>query len=176
MDLRIRKTKRSIRAAFLELRKNRTLEKITVKELSELAEISKGTFYLHYKDIYDLSDQLQRALIADIIGTVPDPELFYSDPQNAHTMIREAFAENHAAVRTLFSGSQAAVLPILIEKEIRQRIFERYPAYETDIEMNTRLSFFILGSFYAYENNADRFSPHEVSQIIIDILKQGMNP
>ena len=51
MDLRVEKTKRSIINAFLNLRSRKPLEKITVKELSEIAQINKATFYLHYHDI-----------------------------------------------------------------------------------------------------------------------------
>lgn len=60
MDLRTIKTKRNIKNAFIQLRTKKPLERITVKELAELAEISKATFYLHYHDVYDLSDQLQK--------------------------------------------------------------------------------------------------------------------
>ena len=66
MDLREKRTKRNIKNAFISLRKTKALERITVKELAELAEISKATFYLHYCDIYDLSDQLQKEVIQDI--------------------------------------------------------------------------------------------------------------
>ena len=54
MDLRITRTRNSIFSAFLELRSKKALERITVKELTEKAGISKQTFYLHFKDIYDL--------------------------------------------------------------------------------------------------------------------------
>ena len=70
MDLRERKTKRAIKDAFLQLRVKKPLERIRVKELSELAQISKATFYLHYKDIYDLSEQLQNEVVQDIMGAV----------------------------------------------------------------------------------------------------------
>ena len=56
MDLRVTKTQRAIRAAFLELREKKPLEKITVKELCQRAEIHKSTFYDHYADVYALSD------------------------------------------------------------------------------------------------------------------------
>ena len=59
MDLRVQKTQRSIINALIELRSKKNLEKITVKELAERAEINKATFYQHYKDIYDLSEQLE---------------------------------------------------------------------------------------------------------------------
>ena len=47
MDLRQKKTLAAIRTAFLELLGKKPLEKITVKELAEKAQISKATFYLH---------------------------------------------------------------------------------------------------------------------------------
>ena len=48
MDLRIQKTRAAIKSAFLELRRKKPIEKITVTELAKLAEINKATFYLHY--------------------------------------------------------------------------------------------------------------------------------
>ena len=47
MDIRIRKTEQAIKNAFIELRSKKSLEKITVKELCELAMINKSTFYSH---------------------------------------------------------------------------------------------------------------------------------
>ena len=57
MDIRIEKTERAIRNAFLELRAAKPLEKITVKELCSLACINKSTFYstkLFIVQIYEL--------------------------------------------------------------------------------------------------------------------------
>ena len=54
MDIRIEKTERAIKNAFLELRSRKPLGKITVKELCSLAAINKSTFYSHYEDIYAL--------------------------------------------------------------------------------------------------------------------------
>ena len=48
MDLRTERTKRSIANAFLELRKQKPIEKITVKELAELAFINKATCYVTF--------------------------------------------------------------------------------------------------------------------------------
>ena len=58
MDLRVEKTKGSIVNAFLSLRAKKPLEKITVKELCQLARINKSTFYTHYSDIFALSHAL----------------------------------------------------------------------------------------------------------------------
>ena len=74
MDLRIQKTKNNIFNAYIELREKKPIEKITVKELTDKAQISKQTFYLHYKDIYDLTEQIEQELIADIMKDVEYPE------------------------------------------------------------------------------------------------------
>ena len=44
MDLRVKKTRKSIVDAFIELRQIKPLEKITVKELASKAMINKATF------------------------------------------------------------------------------------------------------------------------------------
>ena len=44
LDLRVEKTERGIKNAFIELRSRKPLEKITVKELCESARINKSTF------------------------------------------------------------------------------------------------------------------------------------
>ena len=66
MDLRIEKTEKGIKNAFIELRSKKPLEKITVRELCEIARINKSTFYSHYKDIYDLSDTLEGEAVSHI--------------------------------------------------------------------------------------------------------------
>ena len=59
MDLRVQRTRKNIRDAFIELRSRKPIEKITVKELAEAAFINKATFYQHYEDLYDLSESME---------------------------------------------------------------------------------------------------------------------
>ena len=53
-DRRTKRTKLLLKNAFTELLSMKTLNEISVKELCELADINRGTFCLHYQDIYDL--------------------------------------------------------------------------------------------------------------------------
>lgn len=62
-DLRVRYTHKVIQEAFWKLLKEKPLAKITVKEVCDLAEINRGTFYKHYMDCYDLMDKLQEETI-----------------------------------------------------------------------------------------------------------------
>ncbi len=62
-DRRTRKTKAQIKLALIELMAQKDITKISVKELAELADINRGTFYLHYYDIYDVLEQIQNDFI-----------------------------------------------------------------------------------------------------------------
>lgn len=41
----------------------KSIKDITVKELCESVDINRGTFYLHYKDIYDMLEQTEQELL-----------------------------------------------------------------------------------------------------------------
>lgn len=65
-DRRIRKTKRLLREALIELMSEKSLEHITIKDLTERADLNRGTFYLHYCDIYDLLEQSENEILEEI--------------------------------------------------------------------------------------------------------------
>ena len=70
VDSRVRRTKRLLRQGLTELLKEKSIKKITVRELSERVDINRGTFYLHYKDIYDLVEQIEQELFDEYEGIV----------------------------------------------------------------------------------------------------------
>ena len=63
LDIRIEKTERAIKQAFMELRAEKPLEKIRVKELCDRACINKSTFYAHYQDIYALANAMEDEMV-----------------------------------------------------------------------------------------------------------------
>ena len=65
-DLRIRRTKRLLKEAFIELLSEKPLDKLTVNMLAERAEINRATFYLHYKDMKDFIEQFIDELYIDL--------------------------------------------------------------------------------------------------------------
>lgn len=59
-----RRSRKLIRTAFIELmNEKKDIEKITVKEIVERADISKSTFYAHYKDIYGVVEEFEKEII-----------------------------------------------------------------------------------------------------------------
>lgn len=171
MDLREKKTKRNIKNAFISLRAHKPLERISVKELAELAEISKATFYLHYRDIYDLSDHLQNEVIQDVLNSLENPEILLTDSTAFTSALFHAFYAQQTLIDILFSDSQSAVLPLSIEKEIKKYIFERIPSSSADAQFNILLTYQILGGYHVYQQYHKQYDIDFVLSVIEEATK-----
>ena len=62
-DPRVRYTRGVIQTAFLDLLRQKPVEKITVREICDKAEINRSTFYKHYQDCYDLLDKIKEDVL-----------------------------------------------------------------------------------------------------------------
>ena len=155
MDLRIEKTKGSIINSFIEIRSKKELEKITVKELCEKAQINKSTFYSHYHDIYDLEEQLETEVVNSIVEQLNHPEYVIEKPELFNQELYEGYMAKNTLINILFAGSRSSILVCKVEKSIKDLAFEKYPEYKNDLAKNIALTYCIYGAYYAfYENRA----------------------
>ncbi|MCR4673522.1 MAG: TetR/AcrR family transcriptional regulator [Lachnospiraceae bacterium] len=60
-------TKKMLKSSLIELMNNNPISKITIKDICEQAELSRSTFYLHYKDQYDLLYEVENEVITTVI-------------------------------------------------------------------------------------------------------------
>ena len=65
-DRRIAKSEKAIQSAFLEMLLDIGFDAVTVKEMTEKADISRKTFYLHYLDKYDLLNKIVDEMIKEL--------------------------------------------------------------------------------------------------------------
>ena len=71
MDRRVKKTQTAIRKAFTELIKEKgNVDEITIKEIVDRADISRSTFYTHYSDILELTDDISNMFAEEIAELV----------------------------------------------------------------------------------------------------------
>lgn len=73
-DRRVRKTKKQLRSALTTLLLQKDISHVTVRDVAELADVNRGTFYAHYSDVYDLLHHLEDDLLArlDEVGARHD--------------------------------------------------------------------------------------------------------
>lgn len=178
MDLRTKKTLRAITSAFLTLREKKPLEKISVKELTELAEISKATFYLHYRDIYDLSKHLQQEAVTDIFNDISHPEQLVTDPAGFIRELFTVYLAHQKVTDILFSGDQAYVFRQSIEAVVREQSIAQFPHLKDNPTFNVALSYAVHGCCFAYLENRDRFGISATMAVlshITQVLRKEIN-
>lgn len=150
MNNRIEKTKQSIYNAFIDLRSKKNLEKITIKELCETAQINKSTFYVYYRDIYDLSDKIEDEIVSEVIRSLDTTGKILENSAELSKSLFYAYTAQTSLISVIFSGMRAQQLPKKIEAALREAIFSVYPEYKDDIDFNVRLTYSIYGGFYTY--------------------------
>lgn len=165
MDLRVVKTKKSIEDAFLQLRSSQPLEKIKVTELCEIALINKTTFYTHFQDIYDLSDQIEDETISSILSQFTRLDSLFTDPTTFIKGLYFLFKSNEELVKTLFSGR----MDLLVDKIEKQLNFE-YPQFSEQPEKEIALSFIIHGATHVL--NEPKFSEEILLNTLSKIVTQ----
>lgn len=81
-DRRVRRTKALLTDALFSLLKEKSYKDITVKELCDAADINRGTFYLHYKDIYDMVEQLEQEVLYELrqLVSAHTPNVLHTNP------------------------------------------------------------------------------------------------
>ena len=65
IDRRVRRTKKLLRQGLTKLMSEKKINKITVKELTDLVDVNRATFYLYYKDIFDMVESIENELFDD---------------------------------------------------------------------------------------------------------------
>jgi AcrR family transcriptional regulator len=65
---RVTETKERLRNAFFDLYEEKKIDRISIKEITDRAQLNRGTFYVYYKDIYDLLENTEDELIAELVS------------------------------------------------------------------------------------------------------------
>ena len=173
MDNRIEKTKRSIYDAFIGLRGKKPLEKLTVKELCEAADINKSTFYVYYRDVYDLSDKIEDEIVTEVLKSLDNTDMILSNSAEFSKALFRAYSRQTDLIASVFSGMRAEQLPRKIEASLKKTVFALYPEYADNIDFNIRLTYSIYGGFYTYLKFRDsRYE--EVVEVIGELSEKVM--
>lgn len=109
VDPRVKKTRRFLREALLQLISEKGFDAITVKDLTQYAEINRATFYQHYYDKFDLLDQNIEDMLLNLVVTV--------GPKNRDELIGYGEEPSLVYVRLFeFISGNAAFFQIMLGK------------------------------------------------------------
>ncbi|MBE5975422.1 TetR/AcrR family transcriptional regulator [Lacrimispora xylanisolvens] len=123
-DRRVRKTKRALRDGLAELMVTKDIRNITVRELTDKVDIHRATFYAHYKDIYDLYEQMENAVAAElndlIIQNYEQPATYF------YKVIFEYILENKQLCRMLFSTNGEGSFVVRLNDLFEEKCIETW--------------------------------------------------
>ena len=104
MDRRVKYTKKVIKDTFLSLLEKKDISSISVKELCDIADVNRGTFYRYHEDIYDLLKKIEEEFIEEIRES---NSMVHMSNHSIYTFTKEIldiFENNKKLVRVLFNA------------------------------------------------------------------------
>jgi len=176
-DRRWVRTRKSIRNAFAKLLIDKDLEKITVKEIVEIADINRNTFYLHYSNVNEVVEEIENEIIAAFTAEIEriefsklskDPYLFYKSLNNLLYMDLDL---NTAILRSIKSST----LSLRLKQILRDKLFGGL-SLSNDIDpiaLNVTVDFITAGMISVYQSwflSDKSYSLDEASKIVSRLL------
>ena len=181
-DRRVRKTKRLLREGLAKLMLEKPVKNITVREISELVDINRGTFYLHYKDIYDMVEQIQNEIFEEFYEIVNSYEITQSD-NDFLAMLTDIFKflrDNSELAKSLIGKNGDVAFVERLKNLLRDKCFmELSEKHKIRSEENFLYyySFIISGSigiFQRWLNNGMKETPEEMAAFMEKLIHEGM--
>ena len=177
------KTEVALQNALVCLLKHKSLDNITVTELTQKADVHRGTFYIHYKDVYDLFESVEndfftktQELYILYVGKAKEVDLitFFSK-------IYEIFHENIQVTKLLLDkGSFEFDEAFIFLKAHEYRgpaSFKEWRSIYSIGDKDNYLYFFtslvaaVNTLVFAWFENDFEKTPHEIASITAAILK-----
>lgn len=170
-----------LKESLMTLLKEKSISTVTVKEICSLADINRSTFYSHYLDHFDLLNQIEEEIIADMNETLTE----YNHNKEEETLqmtekIVEYVAENSDVCATLFSeygdsNFKKRVMMVASEHTVKNWLSN----YPIDSEISEYVSMFaVSGSIHVLEhwlkNGMDK-SPKEIAELINNLTNKGLS-
>jgi len=102
-DRRVRRTKKALREGLAELLMEKDIQHITVRELTEKADVNRSTFYANFKDVYDVHNQMENIIIQEINDILSLEQNW--DAKTFFGILFQYVSENRQACRLISMGN-----------------------------------------------------------------------
>ena len=175
-DARIRYTQRMLKESFLILLKQKPVNKITVKEVCEMAELNRATFYAHYSDCFALLESIEQELLEAFQKSLKLVECF--DVAGLIEAVYALVGQREDACRVLsFQGASASVLQRMIDLARDESIayWKQKLRHATDAELEMLYTHLSNGLMHVVVGGYDKYSREEVIYFVNRIVKSSLS-
>lgn len=180
-DRRVRKTKKQLRMALTTLLLKKELDAITVRDVAELADVNRGTFYAHYKDVEELLHQLENELMNELVAVGEK----YKDKLNdegAFEYLTEIFAlagENSDIVYALNATTVDMAFQMKLHRELQQQylfpFLEKLELQGVYAELTaTYMTAGLIAMTVRWIEGGKKESPEELARLCGTLVSRGV--
>lgn len=141
-------TKKNLKDAFFTIYAQKSIEKISIKEITDRAGYNRGTFYLYYNDIYDMLKEVEDMLLHETEVVIQENLIqhFPIDIYGCIEMIVKIHQEYYKYV-TVLLGDQGDPVFLKRLKELLKPFWKQYVLtneglsdFETELLLEYHLS------------------------------------
>jgi len=175
-DARVRYTRRVLKEAFLTLLREKPVNKITVKEVCELAELNRATFYAHYSDCFALMVSIEQELIDAFARSLTLVASF--DVSALIEAIYTMVEQHEEACRVLiFHGASPSVLGRMIDLARKESIrsWRTQLCRASDVELEMLYTHLSNGLMHVVVGGYDKYSREDVIRFVDRIVKSSLS-
>lgn len=181
-DRRVRKTKKALRLGLAELLAKKGLKDISVRELTDLVDLHRGTFYVHYRDIYDLYEKIEDEIVEEVGGILDayPAEKIGDSPCPLILALFEYLADNQLMCRAMLSQNGDRTFVDKMSAIIYQKCLSDWMLLYKDCDPQKYDYFgaFIvsgcIGVLQKWLEDGMQQTPREVAAIVDEIIMQGV--
>ena len=175
-DARKRYTQMVLKQSLLKLLKEKPVNKITVKEVCELAQLNRATFYAHYSDCFALLESIENELIGAF-----EQSLRYVNSFDVTALIEAIYDmidQNREACSALIIGNTSSTVlkrMIALAKKDSIAYWQKELPMARDAELEMMYTHLSNGLMHVVVEDYSRYSKEEIIRFVSRVVKNSLS-
>jgi AcrR family transcriptional regulator len=166
---------KSILNAFWKLYHDKRIEKITVKEITNIAGYNRSTFYQYFDDVYDVLDYLEDTLLSEIKEVIVNSFASPFDSREIHK-IAELYDEKGEYLSILLSEKGDPYFVKKFKDIMKPVLYANFSVSDAHVNAAYIVEFAIsaiLGTLMYWYQHKNDISSEEIVMLIRSMLAKG---
>ncbi|HHC9682369.1 TPA: TetR/AcrR family transcriptional regulator [Staphylococcus aureus] len=191
IDPRVKRTNQYLINAIVKLLNDKDINKISIQNITDSADLTRATFYLHYRDKQDFFNRIVTNVIDDLIDYVKDGHLIASglnnesDIKNSFTRLFEYIYMNYEFFSVMLSDRGLSQfrpkLESVVQKEIYIPLFHALVKIDGEKTSKFPQHYFLnyitsahIGVICTWLNDDMNYSPKYMAELLYKLTLEGI--
>ena len=176
----VQRTQALLKDGLTELMQTKPVQNITVRELTDYVNLNRGTFYLHYDDIYDMLHKVEDEMFQEF-NEIMEQKPVVTNSLASQGPLLEFFRfldRNRDLAKVMIGPHGDLAFVNRLKDQIEKRTLQVLESAQSDANYEYLCSFIITGCVGVVETwlkESDPQSPEEMAEILGTMLLRQLN-